>query len=783
MKISHLLRLSVLLVVLVVAVVSHGVWLAAQGRQAAERDQERARAAAREVVALLPLTQDYARTWSSGTALQWEVKRQALEAQLTSDTRVMAALEIESLRQATRSLGQQFERFVATQDLPDSDLAERKRALMVDQLLISTQALTDDIFRWSVKASELEHRAGLMFMRAALTGLGIMAVLALLLVLLVAAKVLRPLRRLEALTQALASGDLSARTTFSSSNELGALASRFNAMAEALALRERELQEQVALRQASEQRIADSEQFIRSITDHLPVRIAYFDAQGRYQFANEAACERLSLPREAIIGRSRSELLDEDTLVITAAPLAAALLGHEQQFEHAETYGGQDRVTDCHLIPDLDADGAVVGVFNVSIDLTARKAAEEALRVLTEIIETAPDYIVQVDRHGMITYMNPSARQAAGIGPDEDVTRRSFLEFNTRETVARYEREIVTQVTSGRPWLGETTVVLASGVVPVTHMVLAHRDQKGRVGRFSSVMRDISVEVAARAELRRQQQTLSSVAEALPDFIAVIDAQGRHRFVNSAFERWMGQPREALLGRRLEELIPPDVLEEVLPWVTRALAGETVSYEAETHINQQRRDILVNFIPLCQPDGTQDGLVAVGRDITVHKQRESSLIRISERDPLTGLANRHGVDAFVSRHSLEDTNGVALLYIDLDRFKPVNDTYGHPVGDALLKAFADRIRSQVRPSDLVARIGGDEFLIALMGVKSRRHAELVADKVLVAAHRPFELGPYRVEVGASVGIALGTVDGWQGLIHRADAAVYAAKAAGRGRRA
>lgn len=126
---------------------------------------------------------------------------------------------------------------------------------------------------------------------------------------------------------------------------------------------------------------------------------------------------------------------------------------------------------------------------------------------------------------------------------------------------------------------------------------------------------------------------------------------------------------------------------------------------------------------------------------------------------------------------------LAVLYIDLDHFKPVNDTYGHSMGDELLRQFGARLRVLVRPTDAVARLGGDEFGVVLADVREPKDAAMVADKVVEMAARAFEVDGKVLSIGASVGVAFdaGGDAGWKGLVKRADEMVYTAKAAGRGR--
>lgn len=542
-------------------------------------------------------------------------------------------------------------------------------------------------------------------------------------------------------------------------------------------------------RKELQQRLAESESFVRKVTDSLPVRIAYVDTETRYRFVNLAHSRRFALPRESIIGRTRHELTGGSDDQVEAA-VTAVLAGQEQRFEFEEIVDGKTVCIESRLIPDTGDDGKIRGFYSTGMDITERTAAERALRELTTIFDNTTDYVVQADWRGRITYMNPAVRQSLGMTLDEPVAGHSFAEFNTPQTNRHFAEVIVPATKLNGVWVGNTTVyAVGKRVVPVNHMVIAHRGADGRVNRYSAIMRDISDEVRARQEQERQAATLRSVTEALPAIVAVVGADGRYRFVNSAFERWVGTQRGSIIGRTLLEVLGRTDAERSRPWVERVLSGETVNFEREYPNRSAARHLAVTYIPMWLDSASVDGFVGVAQDITQHKQEEGRLRQLSQRDALTGLLNRSGFEQYLRS---QRGNGVeagaqslALLYIDLDHFKPVNDTHGHPVGDKVLQQFAQRLQNAVRPTDAVARLGGDEFAIALVGVRESAHAHAIADKVIAAAGMPFEVGALSLQVGASVGVAFGggSAIEWEELVARADAMLYQAKASGRGRQA
>ena len=525
-------------------------------------------------------------------------------------------------------------------------------------------------------------------------------------------------------------------------------------------------------------RLAERERFLRQITDAVPVRIAYIDTECRIQFLNEVTLDRYGLPRDKVIGRRRSELIPNVGDDFVTPYLNAALRGERQKIETPELHGQEVRVIELELIPDVDANGQVQGVYAVGVDITRRKADEQTLRNLAEIFEASPDAIVQTDAAGRITYLNPTARGALGLTPTQELDGLTHMSFHTAETNELFATTVLAQAHEQGSWVGESSMLVRGKTIPMNHLLIAHRGADGQVNRYSAILRDISDQVAQRRELALQTATLGAVIDSVPGMIAVYDAQCRYRLVNRSFETWTGMQRSRCIGHSIEEVFGTDEQARSKPWADLALAGETVSFEKEVPSVRRGRQINISYLPLRLLDGSIDGFIGVGEDVTEQREHERRLVKLSERDPLTGVNNRAGLEAHLERCFKSDLQSdLAIVFVDLDRFKPVNDEFGHAVGDEVLRQFAARLQSAVRPSDVIGRLGGDEFAVVLQGVRDEQAASLVADKIAGVARRPFDVSGRFISIGASFGIAHGadTTGGWQELLHCADQRMYAAK--------
>jgi diguanylate cyclase (GGDEF)-like protein/PAS domain S-box-containing protein len=538
-------------------------------------------------------------------------------------------------------------------------------------------------------------------------------------------------------------------------------------------------------RKRLEHKVEANERFIRNIADNIPVRLAYVNRDKRFQFVNRALFDRMQTTREALMGRSLGEFASPKHREAGSRRVAAVLEGLAQRYEYDDHVEGEFRRIETQLIPDRGEVGEVRGFFAIGIDITHLKDVERKLRELTEVFDNTSDFVSQTDSQGNVLYVNRSGRRALDLEEDEAVEGRDFRDFTTKDTVRQFARDIIPTVKECGVWVGESEILLNGGrVLPVSHIAIGHFDAEGRISRYSSLMRDISVEVAARGELSRQTATLNTVLEAIPAMVAVFDRDMRYMLVNRAFERWRGSRREDLIGRHAKETMDSAELAVSEPWMQRALAGETVSYEKDYPGASQSKHMSVAYMPLRLNDGSIAGLIAVAHDITRHREENIRLLLLSERDPLTGLLNRAGFEHYMDAKIRQGDGGsVSVIYADLDHFKPVNDTLGHAAGDQLLREFASRLQHLVRPTDAVARLGGDEFVIVLSGVRDVGAAARVAEKVVAQAKEPMHLDGHSVAVSASVGVAFDAeaAGGWKALVDRADQMVYRAKAQGRGR--
>jgi diguanylate cyclase (GGDEF)-like protein/PAS domain S-box-containing protein len=298
--------------------------------------------------------------------------------------------------------------------------------------------------------------------------------------------------------------------------------------------------------------------------------------------------------------------------------------------------------------------------------------------------------------------------------------------------------------------------------------------------RAEEALRDLTLEA------QRQSDVLRLVTEAIPSTVVVVGIDTRYRFANRAFEQYCGLPREQIIGRTAIEVLGADEVARRRPFMMRALAGESVIFTLDYPGPDGATWLELNCIPLRLSGGAVDGFVGISQDITAQRREQTRLTELSQRDPLTELLNRAGFEQALERRiQAGDGAALGLLYIDLDRFKPVNDRHGHAVGDRLLRMVAQRLGGLVRPTDAVARLGGDEFAILLVDVGTMVNARVVADKVVGAIGEPFDVDGRALQIGASVGVAFGIPATGNGreLVERADAKLYDAKAAGRGRHA
>jgi diguanylate cyclase (GGDEF)-like protein/PAS domain S-box-containing protein len=286
----------------------------------------------------------------------------------------------------------------------------------------------------------------------------------------------------------------------------------------------------------------------------------------------------------------------------------------------------------------------------------------------------------------------------------------------------------------------------------------------------------------------RPQPLLARALEAAANAVFIADRDGRIVWVNDAFCRLSGYGRDEAIGRT------PGILKSGRQsaefyrelWET-ILAGRTWQGE----VVERRRDGSLwtasqVITPLLDEAGAVTHFVAIQHDVTASTQAREAIERLAFHDSLTGLPNRisflEALGRSIARAAAEGRM-LALLYLDLDDFKPINDAMGHAAGDELLIAVAERLRGAVRKTDTVARLGGDEFAVLLTDVGQPDVAGALAGKLVERIGQPYMLNRRRIAVGASIGISLYPRDGAtiDELLSHADAAMYAAKADGRRR--
>jgi diguanylate cyclase (GGDEF)-like protein/PAS domain S-box-containing protein len=543
---------------------------------------------------------------------------------------------------------------------------------------------------------------------------------------------------------------------------------------------------------AQEAALASEERF-RSLVEHSNAIVAILDETGRISWISETAKGMVGYSADVLRGRFGRQFSHPDEVEAIAERFVAVLRDPErsERFElRLQQPTGGYHWYECTLTNRLN-DPAIEGIIANLLDITDRKTAELALaesaRLFRGIAQSSPVGIYRQNRDDECVYVNDRWQEITGysyedamgqgwrqvIHPDD---RGRFAPDGVRPIVPDFDQFIQTEFRVARPD-GEVRWV-AHRAAPM------HDDNGDVVGRVGTIE-----DITDRRNAQRDNQRLIDIFEATNDVVGIADPNGATLYLNAAARRFFGMSETTELdGFNLLDQFPPSVSDRLANEIGPGLERDGM-WSGELALTDARGDVVPMLAQLLvhrDADNDMEFLSGVLHDIRERKQFESALAHQATHDPLTGMPNRtllldrlDGALNRAKRHNLR----VAVLFLDLDHFKVVNDSLGHDLGDRLLVAIADRLHMALRPGDTIARFGGDEFVLLCQDLHSRGDAIAIAERVISAVSGPFAIDDAEVFVGVSIGIAF--PDGADAdpvtLIRDADAAMYRAKERGRGR--
>lgn len=404
-------------------------------------------------------------------------------------------------------------------------------------------------------------------------------------------------------------------------------------------------------------------------------------------------------------------------------------------------------------------------------------------KILSSVVEQTADSVVITDPAGRIEYVNPAFERQTGFSKEEVIGKTPRLVKSGKQDPAFY-KQLWDTIRAGRVFRGVLINRRKDGSIYYEEKTITPLiNVEGAIVHYVSTGKDIT----PRMRLEEERMRLVATLEETTDLVAITHAGGEIVYLNKT--------GRTLLGFKSDGPIPGIKLSDVVPeWARTLLIGEAIpsairhgSWSGETAlIDRSGREAPVSQVILAHrtSGGEVEFLSTIARDISDRKMQTAHLEYLATHDPLTNLPNR---TLFLDRlnHTLlaaqREEGSFGLLIIDLDRFKEINDTLGHPVGDAVLKEVGVRLKRALRDSDTVARIGGDEFAVILPNV-NREGGRAAIRKIRTALEAPVVLDGGSLFVYASVGLVLFPEHGEEPLtlIRRADEAMYRAKQSGSG---
>ncbi|MEP7155053.1 MAG: EAL domain-containing protein [Betaproteobacteria bacterium] len=541
----------------------------------------------------------------------------------------------------------------------------------------------------------------------------------------------------------------------------------------------------------AEQALHRSQALFATIFESSPIPIAISRiSDGRYFQVNQACLDMLGLNREQVIGKTTTEMG-----VWPSEEARTKLLDHIRNDARVVNYDAQLRRADGELI-DVMYSAQVVklteepSIVATIIDVTERKRAEELQREyeqrFAKVFHSSPDAIV-ISRlaDGVYLEVNEAWVRLSGYAKEHSVGKSS-LDLGIWVEPADRARLVE------RLALGST----------VRQFDFQFRRQNGDIAQaimsaevielrgekcLLSLLSDVTERRRAVEQLRESERRFADVVDAAGEYVWETDTTGKYIFVSERIERVLGYAAAEVIGKGAYDFMAKEEIDRLEHWFnTRANPGTAIRNLEHISITKDGRQIWqqVSGVPIFDAAGERIGFRGTGFDITERKLAEQRIEELATRDALTQLPNRRLLSDRLSQGILAaQRNGglIAVLFIDLDRFKTINDSLGHAAGDELLRGVAERLQQLMRKGDTLARIGGDEFVAVLEALRVPEDAGAVAQKIIATLSEPYAIAGNVLSTSASVGISVFPGDAPDGatLVRNADMAMYFAKEHGR----
>ena len=467
--------------------------------------------------------------------------------------------------------------------------------------------------------------------------------------------------------------------------------------------------------------------------------------------------------------RARSWTAEELSLLKAIADQCAIAIHQAELYQQAQT----------ELAERKRAEAAVCGI--------QQQLATMAANIPGSVYRT----VLHPDGTMSMPYISPGVREVTGIGAEEVMKRPELLtEIIHPEDKSFFDSSVAASRASLLPCDRQYRIVLRSGEVKwVQDSARFSQNENGDI-IVDGVALDISDRKEAESALRQSEQRFRSLIENATDITIIIDGEGIFRYISPSVKRILGYAPHQAIGRKALEIVHPDDCATIAQTLNKVIENPKRSQSPVEYRVRHRNGywcyveaVATNLLY----DPAVKGIVINCHDITQRKLAEEKLLHDAFHDALTGLPNR---SLFTDRleHALRRAKRrkdylFAVLFLDLDRFKVVNDSLGHAIGDQLLVAIARRLEACLRAGDTVARIGGDEFVLLLEDIESINEATIIVNRLQKKITSPIVLDGHEVFITASIGIALSSGEYLEptNLLRDADTAMYRAKELGRAR--